>query len=71
MSFLDSQEIFLPCGEPGIGCPEGHPQVQLLGPQQHGWLGLRSPDPLPGAGLGTEFETGVERDAVEVKWKAR
>lgn len=34
-------------------------------------MGLRYPDPLPGAGLGTESETGAERDAVEVKRKAR
>ena len=69
LSFLDSQETCLPRGEPRIGCPEGHPQVQLLGPSQHRWVGLRCPDPLPGAGLGAGSETGVERVAVEVKCK--
>lgn len=68
LSFLDSPETSSSWRTQN-GCPEGHPQVQLLGPSQHRWVGLKCPDPLPGAGLGAGPETGVERVAVEVKCK--
>lgn len=68
LSFLDSPETSSSWRTPN-GCPEGHPQVQLLGPSQHRWVGLKCPDPRPGAGLGAGSETGVERIAVEVKCK--